>query len=261
MSDLKGLSVFLRMRGRRSGASRWTSGFSAFVMLTAFVFIACPQSSQTLSAPPGLAEVPPGQGRPYTPRPLLRVRDRALILPSGESCPETGACPALQALRGQSLAVEFEAGLLVAELARPLRLIAELLEPNETLCLRVSSAGHARCLDVRPRPAEALGDWMDADKPLAKIRLMVRADGMEIVTVRGKIPGPDRYGPSVPTKGGGHDFDLLVVSLSKLAIHLSEENEAALLASPQTTAQTAARALGALGSASKGRFEKLLFIL
>ena len=102
---------------------------------------------------------------------------------------------------------------------------------------------------------------MDAEKPLAKIRLMVRADGMEVVTVRGKIPGPDRFGPSVPTKGGKHDLALLAQSLARLAAHLPQEREAALLASPQTSAQTVAAALDALANASEDQFEKRLFFL
>ena len=233
----------------------------AVIALLLAALVSCSKAPPPIPAPPGLAEIPAGHGSPYTPRPLLRIRDRALVMPSGEICPESGPCPGLQALVGQPLSIEFEASLLVAELSRPLGQVAAILGSGETVCLRVAAAGQARCLDVLPRPASALGPWMDAERPLAKIRLMVRADGMEIVTARGKIPGPDRYGPSVPTKGGRHDAALLSQSLAKLAAYFPDENHVALLASPQTSAQTVAMALDTLGHASKNQFSKSFFFL
>ncbi len=235
----------------------------AILVVSIFLVVVagCRRAPLPVPAPPGLAEIAPGRGTPYTPRALLQIRERALVLPSGERCPLSGACPSLMALRGQPIAVDLEASLMVAELSVPLSQIALILGREETICLRVAAQGEARCLDVLPRPAAALGGWMDAEKPLAKIRLMVRADGMEVVTVRGKIPGPDRFGPSVPTKGGRHDWALLAQSLARLAAHLSQEREAALLASPQTSAQTVAAALDALANASEDQFEKRLFFL
>ncbi|MDR0965348.1 MAG: hypothetical protein LBM75_02375 [Myxococcales bacterium] len=249
---------------KKSKMKKMQLSMIAMLAATSMSFTAACDRATPVPAPPGLAVIPANQGSPYMPRALLlTIRDRALVLPSGEVCPASGACPALSALRGEParpLAIDFEAGLLMAELSQAFDQIAQVLAFNEALCLRVSGAGMARCLDVHPRSAEALGAWMDAEKPLAKIRLMVRADGMEVVTVRGKIPGPDRYGPSIPTKSGSHDFNLLASSLAKLAAFLPSENEAALLSSPRTTAQTAARALGALGNASEEQFEKLVFI-
>lgn len=223
--------------------------------------LACARPAPPVPAPPGLAVIAPGQGQPFTPRPLLRVEARALVLPSGERCPVEGDCPALRALRGQPLAVDVGAELVVAELTQPLLQLAELAAPGAPICLRVAANGLSRCLDVRPLPAALLGAWMDAATPLAKVRLMVRADGMEVVTVRGKIPGPDRYGPSVPTRRGAHDFPALAAALARLAAHLPQEDEAALLASPRTPFQTAAQALAALGSASERQFARVLFVL
>ena len=243
---------------RRSSPRSWALLMVSLVLVVA---AGCRRAPPPVPAPPGLAEIAPGRGTPYTPRTLLQIRDRALVLPSGERCPATGACPGLMALRGQPIAVDLEASLMVAEMSVPLAQIALILGVEETICLRVAAAGASRCLDVLPQPAAALGGWMDAEKPLAKIRLMVRADGMEVVTVRGKIPGPDRFGPSVPTKGGKHDLALLAQSLARLAAHLPQEREAALLASPQTSAQTVAAALDALANASEDQFEKRLFFL
>lgn len=252
----------MKTTDRRICLKRLAISFGAPCLLAGLIALAgCRPAPPPIPSPPGLAEIPAGHGSPYTPRPLLRIRDRALVLPSGEICPERGPCPGLQALAGQPLSIEFEASLIVAELSQPLGRIAAILGPSETICLRVAAAGQARCLDVLPRPSSALGAWMDAERPLAKIRLMVRADGMEVVTSRGKIPGPDRYGPSIPTKDGRHDAALLSQSLARLAAYFPEENDAALLASPQTSAQTVAMVLDALGNASQNQFSKRFFFL
>lgn len=248
-------------RAARPASPRWRAALLSIIASLLSALAGCSKAPPPVPAPPGLATIPAGHGSPYTPRPLLRIRDRALVLPSGERCPLSGSCPGLQALAGQPLAIELEASLIVAELSQPLGLIAARLGPGETICLRVAAGGQARCLDVLPRPAAALGAWMDAERPLAKIRLMVRADGMEVVTARGKIPGPDRYGPSIPTKDGRHDAALLSQSLARLAAYFPEERDAALLASPQTAAQTVATALDALGNASENQFSKRFFFL
>jgi hypothetical protein len=47
--------------------------------------------------------------------------------------------------------------------------------------------------------------WLDEVAP-GKVRVIHRADGFELQTAMGKLPGPDPNGPSVPLRGGQMDL-------------------------------------------------------
>ncbi len=51
-------------------------------------------------------------------------------------------------------------------------------------------------------------DWIDEAVP-GKLRIIQRADGYELQTNMGKLPGADANGPSVPLRGGKLDLPLL----------------------------------------------------
>jgi len=65
------------------------------------------------------------------------------------------------------------------------------------------------------RDQKAFRQWLDEAKP-GKIRIIQRADGLELQTNIGKLPGPDPNGPTIPTRAGGLDIARLRIGLEKL---------------------------------------------
>lgn len=227
--------------------------------LTVLAALACSRPTAPPPAapmPPHLARVPDGHGVPYAGQPRLTVRERRLVLPDDRVCrPEEPACAAALAdLQDGPLAIDLSKDLLMAELSEPLALLARALAPGETACLLVADSASMRCVPFRPFGSDDFAAWLDASKPLGKVRVILRGDGMEVVARRGKLPGPDRYGPSLPTVAGKPDFDGLERAAAKLAAHFSDEEEAALAPSGATRLEVAARALSSLSGPAGERF-------
>jgi hypothetical protein len=65
------------------------------------------------------------------------------------------------------------------------------------------------------RDEAAFGAWLDEAKP-GRIRIIQRADGLELQTSIGKLPGKDPGGPTIPLRGGALDIALLREALQKL---------------------------------------------
>ena len=65
------------------------------------------------------------------------------------------------------------------------------------------------------RDEEAFRAWLDEAKP-GKVRIIQRADGFEVQTNVGKLPGADPNGPTVPLRGGQLDLSTLRRGLTKL---------------------------------------------
>ncbi len=61
---------------------------------------------------------------------------------------------------------------------------------------------------VELRDEKAWQDWIDEPVP-GKLRVIHRADGFELQTNMGKLPGTDPNGPSVPVRGGRMDLPTL----------------------------------------------------
>ena len=61
---------------------------------------------------------------------------------------------------------------------------------------------------VELRDEKAYQDWIDEPVP-GKLRIIHRADGFELQTNMGKLPGIDPNGPSVPVRGGRMDLPTL----------------------------------------------------
>jgi hypothetical protein len=57
--------------------------------------------------------------------------------------------------------------------------------------------------------------WLDEPKP-GKVRIIQRADGFELQTNVGKLPGADPNGPTVPVRSGVQDLTTLRRGLSRL---------------------------------------------
>jgi hypothetical protein len=61
---------------------------------------------------------------------------------------------------------------------------------------------------VKLRDEKAWQEWIDEPVP-GKLRVIQRADGLELQTNMGKLPGFDPNGPSVPVRGGRMDLPTL----------------------------------------------------
>jgi hypothetical protein len=59
--------------------------------------------------------------------------------------------------------------------------------------------------------------WIDDPEP-GKVRVIQRADGFELQTNLGKLPGQDPNGPTVPVRGGQMDLKTLQRGLEKVAV-------------------------------------------
>lgn len=220
---------------------------------------ACRAPARPVSpADPKLIQVLDGYGRPYAAGVSLSVQERALILPGGRRCglTDVGCAEALAALRGKAIALELDPDLAMADLTVPLSRLSEGLEDRATACLAVSDSRERRCIPFRPMSGEEFGAWLDAEKPLGKLRVVMRADGMEVVADRGKVPGPDRFGPSLPTVAGLPDFLGLDPMLGKLARRFPEEDEACLAPSSGLALREVGKALGMLSGPGGERFPR-----
>lgn len=60
--------------------------------------------------------------------------------------------------------------------------------------------------------------WIDDPEP-GKVRIIHRADGFELQTNLGKLPGKDPNGPTVPLRGGQMDLKTLQRGVEKVAVH------------------------------------------
>lgn len=72
--------------------------------------------------------------------------------------------------------------------------------------------------------------WLD-EVAAGKIRIIHRADGYELQTNIGKLPGPDPNGPSVPRRGGKWDIARLRASLEILQNRFESDAESCIVPS------------------------------
>ena len=233
-----------------------------------FVFAAscrpllCAGRQELGPAPAWLPKIPEGYGRPFEPGPKLGVQDRRLRLPSGQTCvPDAPACAAeLQSLKGQPLVLELDERLQMADLSVALATLGLALEPAQQACLEAWDGKERRCIPFRPFSGEEFGAWLDADKPLGKLRVVMRSDGLEVVTDRGKIPGPDRHGPSLPSLGSRPDYAGLEDAASRLKSRFPDETTAGLVPSASIPVAQAARVLALLSGPGGDRFEETFLV-
>ncbi|HZN95074.1 MAG TPA: hypothetical protein VFB81_20310, partial [Myxococcales bacterium] len=85
---------------------------------------------------------------------------------------------------------------------------------------------------------------------LGKVRAIQRADGFELMTKIGKLPGADPNGPTVPVRGGRMDVATLRHGLARLKERFPKADDACLVPSFGTEVQAIARALTGFWSAS-----------
>ncbi|WP_244237925.1 hypothetical protein [Corallococcus terminator] len=93
------------------------------------------------------------------------------------------------------------------------------------------------------RDEEGFRTWLAEVAP-GKLRIIQRADGFELTTSVGKLPGPDRNGPTVPVRGGSQDIATLRRELTRLKGRFTTSEDVCLVPSFGTELVQVARALG-----------------
>jgi hypothetical protein len=222
----------------------------------------CSRSKAGLPALPHLAQVPKDFGKPFEGQLVLEVHERKLAIPGAGLCTieEPGCAKTLEGLQGRPLALDLDRELLMADLSKPLAALGRAIAPEELVCLLVSDTKVGRCIPFRPFSGEEFGQWLDAEEPVGKIRVVMRADGLEVVAARGKVPGPDRFGPSLSPVNGRPDFEGLDRLMLKLANRFQGEDDAGLVPSPSMKIESVARALAALSGPDGERFSKTFLV-
>lgn len=182
------------------------AGVAALVLLAG-----CPQPK---------APEPPPRAKPQPLEPLERVKvdagdDRDALY---EVVPFSPVGPALPKdarvvkLEGEKTVIPAGTGpiLFVPDeetyLAQVAPLLARIAEGKEELWLQHPSAPIA--FKVTLRDAASFQAWIDEPVP-GKLRVIQRADGFELQTNLGKLPGGDPNGPTVPLRGGKMDLTTL----------------------------------------------------
>ena len=97
---------------------------------------------------------------------------------------------------------------------------------------------------VRLRDEPAFSAWVDESVP-GKVRVIQRADGFEVQTNMGKLPGGDLKGPTVPLRGGKLDLVTLQKGLDLVKKRFHEAPDACFLPSFATLMRDAIRAVAA----------------
>ncbi|WP_426757232.1 hypothetical protein [Myxococcus sp. Y35] len=90
--------------------------------------------------------------------------------------------------------------------------------------------------------------WLEEVAP-GKLRIIMRADGFELTTSVGKLPGPDANGPSVPVRAGRQDIVTLRRGLGLLKGRFKTSEDICLVPSFGMEVAQVARALGGVYSA------------
>jgi hypothetical protein len=92
------------------------------------------------------------------------------------------------------------------------------------------------------RDEDGFRAWLAEVAP-GKLRIIQRADGFELTTSVGKLPGGDPNGPSVPVRGGKQDIATLRKGLVRLKGRFKTAEDICLVPSFGTELAQAARAL------------------
>nr|WP_217277788.1 hypothetical protein [Corallococcus exiguus] len=110
------------------------------------------------------------------------------------------------------------------------------------------------------RDEQGFRAWLEEVAP-GKLRIIQRADGFELSTSVGKLPGPDRNGPSVPVRGGRQDIATLRRELARLKTRFTTSDDLCLVPSFGTEVVQVARALGGTYVAQEeGLFDTLCLV-
>ncbi|SEL49836.1 hypothetical protein SAMN05444354_106224 [Stigmatella aurantiaca] len=143
-------------------------------------------------------------------------------------------------------------------LAQTSELLAVLRQAAEAVWLRHPDADVAYRLVLRDEAG--FREWLAEVAP-GKLRIIQRADGFELSTSVGKLPGGDPNGPSVPVRGGKQDIAMLRRGLGLLKGRFKTAEDLCLVPSFGTELAQAARALSGVYTApGEPLFETLCLV-
>ncbi len=215
--------------------------------LSVLVLVACSEKKAT--------PIPRAQPQPLEP--LERVvadagddRDRLFdVVPLPPVGPPPPAGATVVTLEGDVLPEIPATGVLLLVAANPevyLSQVAPLLEKladtKREVWLKHPDADIAFQLTLRD--AAQFQTWLDEPVP-GKLRVIHRADGFELQTNLGKLPGGDPNGPTVPVRGGKMDLTTLQRGFGRIQARFKAAPDLCFLPSFGMELHQVARAMAA----------------
>jgi hypothetical protein len=160
-----------------------------------------------------------------------------------------------EGLRGKAVLVVPDADTFMAQTSE---LLEALRDSAAEVWLKHPDAAVAYRLVLRDE--EGFREWLAEVAP-GKLRIIQRADGFELSTSVGKLPGGDPNGPSVPVRGGKQDIATLRKGLERLKGRFKTAEDLCLVPSFGTEVAQAVRALSGVYTApGEPLFETLCLI-
>ncbi|MDC0709597.1 hypothetical protein POL68_14090 [Stigmatella sp. ncwal1] len=169
--------------------------------------------------------------------------------------PPAEASRLAERVRGKAVLLVPDADTFLAQTSE---LLAALRQAAGEVWLRHPDADVAYPLVLRDE--EGFREWLSEVAP-GKLRIIQRADGFELSTSVGKLPGADPNGPSVPVRGGKQDIATLRRGLGLLKGRFKTAEDLCLVPSFGTPLAQAARALSGVYTApGEPLFETLCLV-
>jgi hypothetical protein len=178
---------------------------------------------------------------------------------------DTAACGAktqacadrLRSLGEASIGIVAPPDASLGDVAASLGAIRSALGRQRMVCFSSRDArGSRRCVRALLFTEDDFHAWLDGEESASKLRVVMRADGMEVAGAHGKVPGPDRFGPSIQPQNGRPDFIRLADVVRRLKDQLPDEHEMGVLASVITPFADVVRALAAIQGHSAEQFDR-----
>lgn len=184
----------------------------------------------------------------------------APFTPAGPRAPETGV---VMELRGETVELKGQRYVLPGDAAKLAGQVPEkttvLLVPDEETylaqvqpLLALLDDGRAEvwlkhplgplAYPVKLQDEPHFNAWLDEPVP-GKLRIIQRADGFELQTNLGKVPGADPNGPTVPARGGQLDLATLQRGLDRVKRRFRQAPDVSFLPSYGTTLEHAVKAI------------------
>jgi len=209
------------------------------------------------TAPESWPVIAGGMAAPALASPILELSRLGLRGVDG------GPDPAGVALLGaEQLTVTGSATSLLNDLAPALHRIRHVRGSDRSLCVAARDQHRQpRCVRIRLLIEDDFHAWLDGTESRSKIRVVMRSDGMEVAGARGKVPGPDRFGPSILPVNGQPDFSRLDAVSAQLKRQLPEETEAGILASAATPFDLVVKAAACLNGPDAKRFPSTFIVV
>jgi hypothetical protein len=177
------------------------------------------------------------------------------VLPSGVRVVNVTG-PDFSAPSTSTVVLRFDAETYLAQVAP---MLAQLDDANSQVWLQHPDVEVA--YPVKLRDEVSFGAWLDEPTP-GKVRVIQRADGFELQTNMGKLPGFDAKGPTVPLRGGQFDWPLLQKGLERLKGRFkADAKDVCFVPSYGLEMQQLVRAMGANAvTAQTAHFENLCLV-